>query len=121
MKVEVDVLDSPSLTVLMTTVDVKQHLNKKNVCLCVASNDSNSLGEWWGILSRVWDLYYSRFKTNLVFTFFNTPSIFTPLLILIKFLHLHREVHRVERDERFPAQCFLHMSKRQTSLYIVQG
>ena len=29
MKVKVDVLSSPSLTVLMVSVDVKQHLKKK--------------------------------------------------------------------------------------------
>ena len=29
VKVEVDVLGSPSLTVRMVSVDVKQHLNKK--------------------------------------------------------------------------------------------
>ena len=31
MKVEVDVLGSPSLIVLMVSVDVKQHLKKKSV------------------------------------------------------------------------------------------
>ena len=32
MKIEVAVLGSPSLIVLMVSVNVKQHLKKKNVC-----------------------------------------------------------------------------------------
>ena len=38
MKVEVAVLGSPSLIVLMVSVDVKQHQKKEN-CLCHAMND----------------------------------------------------------------------------------
>ena len=33
VKVEVDVLGSPSLIVLMVSVDVKQHSKRKNVCV----------------------------------------------------------------------------------------
>ena len=38
VKVEVDVLGSPSLTVPMASVDVKQHLKKKKKTLFIATN-----------------------------------------------------------------------------------
>ena len=36
MKVEVDVLGSPSLGVLTISVDIRQHLKKKNLMRCMA-------------------------------------------------------------------------------------